>query len=185
MGVREGLLALLGDEEKHGYQLKIEFDELTKGAWSLNVGQVYTTLQRLERDGLVEPMGEDEEGRKAYRITEEGRAEAISWLTQPVPRDVSIRDEVGLKVVVAMVRGTVPVGDVIDRQRSATMTAIQDYTRQKSLADEGDLAWLLHLDRLVFQAEAELRWLGLAEERLAIQPRSDVRKTATREGAKR
>ena len=166
MGVKEGLLVLLGDEEKHGYQLKIEFDDATRGAWPLNIGQVYTTLQRLDRDGLVESVGADDEGRRSYRRTKAGALVAREWLTEPLERAVVSRDEVSMKVLVAMVAGDVPVSDVVDGQRAATMRALQDYTRLKVDAGDEDIAWVLHLDRMIYQAEAELRWLALTEERL-------------------
>jgi DNA-binding PadR family transcriptional regulator len=179
VGVREGLLALLGDEEKHGYQLKMEFDAATRDAWPLNIGQVYTTLQRLERDGLVEGVGADDEGRRFYRRTAAGAHVAIEWFTEPIPRNVATRDDVSMKLLMAMVSHEVPIGEVIDHQRVATMKALQDYTRLKASADQDDLAWLLHLDRLVFQAEAELRWLSLTEDRVGVTGPPTTRKTAT------
>lgn len=179
MGVREGLLALLGDEEKHGYQLKTEFETATRDAWPLNIGQVYTTLQRLERDGLVEGVGADDEGRRFYRRTAAGAHVASTWFAEPIPRSVAARDEVSMKLLLALVSHDVPVQEVIDHQRVATMRALQDYTRLKADADREDLAWLLHLDRLVYLAEAELRWLALTEDRIGIQGPAPTRKTAT------
>ena len=64
MSIRHGLLALLAQEPMYGAQLRSEFESRTGGTWPLNVGQVYTTLSRLERDGLVEAAGgaDGEEG---------------------------------------------------------------------------------------------------------------------------
>lgn len=166
MGIREGLLVLLADGPRHGYQLKHEFESATGDAWPLNVGQVYTTLQRLERDLMVKTVDEDDDGRHVYELTPAGRAEAVEWFTEPVDRKVIARDEVSMKVLMALVAGLVPVDVVIARQRATTMTALQDYTRLKSETSTDEIAWLLHLDRLVFQAEAELRWLDLTEDRL-------------------
>ena len=163
MGVREGILALLVEGAKYGYQIKREFEAATGDAWTLNVGQVYTTLSRLERDGLVETCGEDT---KTYRITEAGRAEAAEWMIRPVEQPVASRDEVSMKILLALTTGTVDPVVVIDRQRSATMTSLQDYQRLRSETPEPDLAWLVHLDRLTFQAEAELRWLDRIEDRI-------------------
>lgn len=179
MGVREGLLALLGDEEKHGYQLKTEFDAATRDAWPLNIGQVYTTLQRLERDGLVEGLGTDDEGRRFYRRTVAGAHVAFTWFNQPIARTVVTRDEVSMKLLLALVSPAVSISEVIDHQRTATMQALQDYTRLKADAGADDLAWLLHLDRLVYQAEAELRWLALTEERVGVAGPPSTRKSAT------
>ena len=84
MSVRLGLLALLAQEPMYGARLRAEFEARTGGTWPLNVGQVYTTLSRLERDGLVEAVGEDAEGRIAYRLTSAGRTEVTQWWTSPV-----------------------------------------------------------------------------------------------------
>lgn len=167
MAVREGLLALLIDEPKHGYQLKIEFEAATGEAWPLNQGQVYTTLQRLERDELVVDLGTDEEGRTSYKLTTSGRDEVVEWMRAPEHRAVPARDEVAMKVLFAAVSpDAVAPLEVVDGQRQATMRNLQDYTRLRSDTDPSELAWLLQLDRLILQRQAELRWLDKVEERL-------------------
>ena len=175
MGVREGLLALLARGPRHGYQLKVEFEEATGEVWPVNIGQVYTTLQRLERDGLVVASDTpDAEGRVVYTLTGDGLAEATDWFTTPVDRDVPRRDEVTIKLLVAMVAGVVDPHAVVQAQRVATLTALQDYTRLKSEAGndaaESEIAWVLQVERLVMVAEAELRWLDRVEDRLALHP---------------
>lgn len=193
MGIREGLLVLLGDGPKYGYQLKVDFEAATGEAWPLNVGQVYTTLQRLERDGLVAEADTDDEGRVSYTLTDVGRGEFIDWMTTAEKRAVPARDEVAMKVLLAASSaGVVDPSVVIDEQRRATMANLQEYTRLRSKTEnaadgDGDLAWLLQLDRLILLRQAELRWLDDAEERLATsrptrnqQPESDRAKT--REG---
>ncbi len=166
MAIREGLLALLATEPKHGYQLKVDFEQTTGEAWPLNIGQVYTTLQRLERDGCV-AVDDADPDRKVYAITDAGRADLASWLETPAPAAVARRDELAMKVLLATVAGSVPPAIVIARQRANTMRSLQDYTTLKAATPQDQVAWLLHLDRLIFQAEAELRWLDRAEERLA------------------
>ena len=74
MPIRRGLLSLLARSPMHGYQLRTEFEAATGSTWPLNIGQVYTTLSRLERDGFVEPVGESD-GRVTYRLTETGHTE--------------------------------------------------------------------------------------------------------------
>jgi DNA-binding PadR family transcriptional regulator len=169
MSVKLALLALLDEEPKYGYQLRTEFEERTGTTWPLNVGQVYTTLTRLERDGLVAGQGESDEGQVMYRITEAGRAEVATWFTTPVVRTPPPRDELAIKLALAVTVPGVDVGTVIQQQRSATINALQDYTRLKRQAGTGsreDLAWSLVLDSLVFAAEAEVRWLDHCEARL-------------------
>ena len=167
MSVRHSLLALLSSGPMHGYGLKTEFEAATGDVWPLNVGQVYTTLGRLERDGLV--IAETEaDGQKVYEITGAGRDELGRWFDTPVPREVLPRQELAIKLVFAMRSGVADVAEVLQRQRVATVRALQDVTRLKAAAEfNDDLAWLLMLDGLVFQAEAEVRWLDMCEARLA------------------
>ncbi|MEA3511721.1 MAG: PadR family transcriptional regulator [Actinomycetota bacterium] len=166
MGIREGILTLLADGPKYGYQLKREFEVATGEAWALNVGQVYTTLQRLERDGFVEPCEAAEEGHQRYLITVLGEEAVSEWMANPVERGVANRDALSIKVLLSMTSGIADPIVVIGVQRAATMTALQDYQRLRTESKESDLAWMLHLDRLVLQAEAELRWLDRVEDRI-------------------
>ena len=176
MSVRQSLLALLDLEPMYGYQLRIEFESRTGSTWPLNIGQVYTTLGRLERDGLVVSQGADEEGHTHYVITDEGRAEVHQWFVTPVGRGTPPRDELAIKLALAVSVPGIDVTAVVQTQRTATIRALQDYTRLKQRAGDGsansgsdspgDLAWLLVLDALVFQAEAEVRWLDHCETRL-------------------
>lgn len=172
MSIRHGLLALLDQGPRYGYQLRTEFEARTGATWPLNVGQVYTTLGRLERDGLVAPHGEDEEGHLFYAVTEAGRAELRTWFDTPVPRTNPPRDELAIKLAMAVTVPGVDVAAVVQAQRRHSMKALQDYTRLKGQAlatDAGrraDLAWLLVLEQLIFQTEAEIRWLDHCETRL-------------------
>jgi DNA-binding PadR family transcriptional regulator len=169
MSVRNALLALLEQGPRYGYQLRAEFEQRTGGTWPLNVGQVYTTLSRLERDGLVSGQGADGEGHVMYAVTDAGRDEVGSWFTSPVPRSQPPRDELAIKLALAVTVPGVDVGSVIQQQRSATMTALQDYTRLKRQAStdgQDELAWGLVVDSLIFTAEAEIRWLDHCEARL-------------------
>lgn len=171
MSIRSGLLALLEEQPMYGYQLRAEFEARTGATWPLNVGQVYTTLSRLERDGLVEPAGHDDEGHAFYRITDAGRAEVATWFATPVNRTTPPRDELAIKLAMAVTVPGVDVRAVVQGQRTATIRALQDYTRLKARASgdpsgPGDLAWALVLESLVFAAEAEIRWLDHCEARL-------------------
>ncbi|MFC5662451.1 PadR family transcriptional regulator [Kitasatospora misakiensis] len=179
MSIRHGLLALLDQGPRYGYQLRSEFEARTGATWPLNVGQVYTTLARLERDGLVVPAGEDEEGHQFYAATDAGRAELRAWFDTPVPRTNPPRDELAIKLAMAVTVPGVDVPAVVQGQRRHSIKALQDYTRLKARALAGesrpggpeqpgaDLAWLLVLEQLIFQTEAEVRWLDHCETRLA------------------
>jgi DNA-binding PadR family transcriptional regulator len=162
----------------YGAQLRSEFESRTGGTWPLNVGQVYTTLTRLERDGLVEAAGgAGAEGRIDYRLTELGRAEVERWWSAPVDRGDTPRDELVIKLALAVTVPGVDIQRLVQTQRTATLRHLQDLTKLKgSTSDEADgrgpdqrneLAWLLVLDNLVYAAEAEIRWLDHVESRLA------------------
>lgn len=172
MSVRQALMALLELEPMYGYQLRAEFEQRTGTTWPLNVGQVYTTLSRLERDGLVEGTGADDEGHVVYHLTDAGRDEVSAWFTTPVPRSQPPRDELAIKLALAVTVPDVDVAGVIQRQRAATMAGLQDYTRIKRVGtpvtaeDPAGLAWGLVLESLIFSAEAEVRWLDHCEARL-------------------
>lgn len=172
MGVREGLLALLHVAPSHGYQLRGDLEAAVAGLWTVNIGQIYTTLQRLERDGLVVAEGDaDADGKVPYRLTDAGRADVRGWMTTAQPRRDDVRDELVLKVLLARTSGLVDAQVVIDRQREATMQALQGFTRRRADLDPvGELEELLALDRLALRARAELDWLDLVEQRLANAP---------------
>jgi DNA-binding PadR family transcriptional regulator len=169
MSIRYSLLALLERQPMYGYQLKHEFETSTGSTWPLNIGQVYTTLTRLERDGLVEPVGEpDDEGRVVYRLTPDGHADLAGWFGSPVVAADRPRDELAIKVALAVTTPGVDVHAVLQTQRTATLRNLQELTRLKGDADEqADAAWLLVLDAMIFRAEAEVRWLDHSETRLA------------------
>ena len=167
MSVRYGLLALLERGPMYGYQLRVAFEESTGGTWPLNIGQVYTTLSRLERDGLVEALPESEAGQRPYQITETGRADLAEWFATPLSRTDRPRDELAIKLALALTTPGVDVRAVVQTQRTATVRMLQEYTRLKSRGDEPvDLSWRLVLDAMLFQAEAEVRWLDHCEASL-------------------
>jgi DNA-binding PadR family transcriptional regulator len=182
MSIRHGLLALLSRGPRYGYQLRVEFEASTGATWPLNIGQVYTTLNRLERDGFVEPVGESE-GRVTYRITDPARAEVTRWFEAPVARENRPRDELAIKLALALTAPGVDVHRVVQVQRTATLRSLQDLTKLKASADPiADAAWLLVLEAMVFQAEAEIRWLDHCETRIAtLPPRAAVKAPAAEE----
>ena len=163
----------------HGYQLRQQFELRTGGTWPLNIGQVYTTVQRLMRDGLVEPVPDSVASEvDQFRLTDAGRAAASAWWSTPVPRGAPARDELVIKLALAVTAHGVDVRQVVQGQRTETMRALRDYTRLKATGtgpltgapggmSSADLAWSLVLDNLIFTAEAEVRWLDHVEARIA------------------
>jgi DNA-binding PadR family transcriptional regulator len=171
MSVRHALLALLSEGPKYGLQLRHEFELGTGEVWPLNVGQVYTTLQRLERDGLVASTdGEDESLQKGYRITPAGSRELAAWLQTPPDTWPPPRDELVIKVLVAMRLPGVEVQELIQVHRRHLIELMQRYTHLKAEASGHDVGLALIADAELFRLEAVVRWLDAADTRLAGLP---------------
>ncbi len=167
MSVKHALLALLSEGPKYGLQLRQEFEARTGEVWPLNVGQVYTTLQRLERDGLVEANDAEEEGpQKGFRITAEGEQELTSWLRTPPDLSEPPRDELVIKVLVAMRVPGVDVREVIQAHRRYLVELMQQWTRLKEDEAEFDLTFALVVDAELFRLDSVVRWLDAADGRL-------------------
>jgi DNA-binding PadR family transcriptional regulator len=170
MSVRGALLALLSSGPKYGLQLRHEFEARTGEVWPLNVGQVYTTLQRLERDGLVEAEGAEEGPQRSYCITAEGERELTEWLATPPDLAQPPRDELLIKVLVATQVPGVDVHEVVQVHRRHLVELMQRYTAVKADAPESDIALALVVDAELFRLEAAVRWLDAADARLRGAP---------------
>lgn len=163
MSVRMCLLALLDEGATHGYELHTRFQERTAGLWPLNTGQVYTTLERLERDELIEKHPES--GRRLiYRITDAGRVAVEQWLSSAQPRTQGpARDEVAMKIVFAANSSTVDAERVLSVERSAVLRAMTDHTRAKAALataqSMNDLMGALIIEAQIAHAQADLAWL--------------------------
>ena len=171
MSVRHALLALLSEGPKYGLQLRQEFEARTGEVWPLNVGQVYTTLQRLERDGLVESDDAESDGpQKGFRITPAGEGELMEWLRTPGGDEAPPRDELVIKVLVALTLPGIDVADLLQVHRRHLVQTMQRYTRLKESAAEDDLGLALVADAEIFRLEAVVRWLDAADVRLKRFP---------------
>src|SRR5579863_6510704 len=167
MSVRHALLAFLSEGPKYGLQLRQEFEESTGEIWPLNVGQVYTTLQRLERDGLVESDDQDDNGpQKSFRITESGEHELSSWLNTPPDMTSPPRDELVIKVLAALHVPDISVHDVIQVHRRYLVELMQQWTRLKEDEADFDLTFALVVDAELFRLDSVVRWLDTADGRL-------------------
>jgi DNA-binding PadR family transcriptional regulator len=170
VSVPHALLALLSEGPKYGLRLQNEFESRTGQVWPLNVGQVYTTLQRLERDGLVEADGEGERSRKRYRITSAGEEELAGWLRTPPELVPPPRDELVIKVLVALQVPGIDVHEIMQVHRRHVIEVMQRYTRIKAEAAEDDVPLALVADAELFRLEAIVRWLDAADVRLKQRP---------------
>jgi DNA-binding PadR family transcriptional regulator len=167
MSIRHSLLALLSEGPKYGFQLRQEFEASTGDVWPLNVGQVYTTLQRLERDGYAESDDSDEDERQRnYRITAKGDEELTHWLRTPPNLSEPPRDELVIKILVASHLPDVDVHDVIQIHRRYVIQVMQQWTRLKEDEARFDLAFALAVDAELFRLDSVVRWLDAADGRL-------------------
>jgi DNA-binding PadR family transcriptional regulator len=175
VSVRHALLGLLSEGPKYGHQLRQDFELRTGDVWPLNVGQVYTTLQRLERDGLVESDDEAADGpQKVFRITATGREELADWLRTPPELTPPPRDELVIKILVALAVPDVDVHDVIQVHRRYLVELMQQWTRLKEDEAGSDLALALVVDAELGRLDSVIRWLDSADGR--------VRRAATEPG---
>ncbi|RKR90797.1 DNA-binding PadR family transcriptional regulator [Micromonospora pisi] len=167
MSIRYGLLALLERGPMYGYQLRSAFEDSIGAAWPLNIGQVYTTLGRLVRDGLVRALPEHEAGQRPYQITEAGRRALASWFDTAVNHTDRPRDELTIKLALALATPGVDVATVVSTQRAATKRALQEFVRRKVRETSTEnVSGRLVLDAMIFQTEAEIRWLDHCAESL-------------------
>ena len=171
MSVRHALLALLSEGPKYGLRLQQEFEERTGEVWPLNVGQVYITLQRLERDGLVESDCQDGAGpQKRFMITEAGGAELADWLRTPAGDVPPPRNELVIKVLVSMRLPGADVRDVVQAHRRHVIELMQRYWHLKAQAAQDDVGLALVADAELFRLEGIVRWLDAADTRLKLFP---------------
>ena len=165
------MLALLSEGPKYGTQLRDEFQARTGEVWPLNAGQVYTTLQRLERDELIatapDVEGDEDSTQKPYRITAEGSTELARWLRTPPDLSTPPRDELVMKVLVALRVPDTDVRDVIQAHRRYLVELMQRWTRIKEDDAGEDLNMLLAVDAELFRLHAVVGWLDAAEARIA------------------
>ena len=168
MSVRHALLAFLSEGPKYGLQLRQEFEENTGEVWPLNVGQVYTTLQRLERDELIESddRGGEAGPQKVFHITKAGRKELDTWLSTPSDMTEPPRDELVIKVLSALRVPGVSVHDVIQVHRRYLVELMQQWTRLKEDEADFDLTFSLVVDAELFRLDSVVRWLDAADGRL-------------------
>jgi DNA-binding PadR family transcriptional regulator len=170
MSVPHALLALLSEGPKYGLRLQNEFEVRTGEVWPLNVGQVYTTLQRLERDGLVETDADGERSQKRYRISAAGAKELAEWLRTPTELVPPPRDELVIKVLVALQVPGIDIHEILQTHRRHAIEVMQRYTQIKAAASEDDVALALVADAELFRLEAIVRWLDAADVRLKQRP---------------
>lgn len=174
MSVKYAMLGILAEKDLHGYELKTSFDEKVGDFWSLNYGQIYTTLDRLEKEDLVthDRLSQGKRpDRKIYSITRKGRKELEEWLSTPVSRVRALRDEFFIKLVFMDKNNPEPVLELIEKQKALYLKQMNHLTHQKVVLKKkarypDSLTTELLMDAGLFHAEADIRWLTLCESKI-------------------
>jgi DNA-binding PadR family transcriptional regulator len=163
------LLGLLAGGPKHGYDLKRVYDHRLPQARPLAYGQVYATLGRLERDGLVTPAGQDREAgpeRTAYALTGDGRGALDEWLSAVEPPLPHINSVLLAKVIVALLAAGVDrARSYLTAQRTAHMARLRELTAVKTAPGAG-VADVIAADYAIAHLDADVRWLQTTLERV-------------------
>lgn len=169
MSLRFGILGLLTEAPLHGYQVKQRFEALLGGTWEVNIGQVYSTMQRLERDGLVVAVGErGDRGKQAYELTERGRRELDAWLAEPEAEPQELRQELFVKLLLIRRLANGNLHELLMRQRRVYLQRLRDLADlERRVRQEGREDLVLLVMGAVLHTEADLKWLDAYVEELA------------------
>jgi DNA-binding PadR family transcriptional regulator len=171
MSVRNAILGFLSQHPRHGYELRTAFESLMGGEqnWEVKPAQIYTTLSRLEENGLVVQTAVEQDGgpeKRIYTITPAGKCELDQWFTRPV-EDEPQRDEFYLKLMLSLTNPAADPYKVIQVQRSHLFKNLHQVTTQRQgLEHQAELAQIFLMDKAVMHLEADLRWLDMIEARL-------------------
>lgn len=171
MSIKFAILGILAERDLHGYELKSSFDEKVGEFWSLNYGQIYSTLDRLEKEELVthDRHAQDKRpDRKIFSITPQGRKELEDWLSTPFSKVRALRDEFFVKLVFMDKSSPVPIMELIEKQKVLHLKHMNRLTHRKVALKKksrslDDLTTELLIDAGLFHAEADIKWLGLCE----------------------
>lgn len=164
--MRHAVLALLREGPSYGWKLRHDFEQRTGEVWPVNGGQIYTTLQRLERDGLIKSDDAATEGaQRRFRLTPEGRGELDRWLHTPPDLSAPPRDDLVIKVMIAVGLQGIDARALLQRHRRHLVEVMRDYTRVKDAAP-GEPRLALVADAEIYRLDARVRWLDLVESRL-------------------
>jgi DNA-binding PadR family transcriptional regulator len=174
MSIKYAMLGILAEKDLHGYELKSSFDEKVGDFWSLNYGQIYTTLDRLEKEDLVTHDRQTQDrrpDRKIFSITSKGREELDGWLSSPVSKVRALRDEFFIKLVFMDKNDPGAILELIDRQKALYLKQMNRLTKQKVTLkkkpeDTDTLFTELLIDAGLFHADADINWLTLCASKI-------------------
>ena len=166
MSLKYGLMGLLAEEPLHGYEVKNRFEAMLGGTWEVNIGQIYTTLQRLERDGLVRPVGSrGDRGKLLYELSETGRTALEDWLAEPESGPQELREEIYVKLLLAARLANGDLGTLLRRQKRSYLQRLRDLNRLEERARKDGRSDLARLVRgALLHTEADIKWIDELSE---------------------
>ena len=166
VSLKYGVLGLLAEEPLHGYEVKNRFEAMLGGTWEVNIGQVYTTLQRLERDGLVRPVGKrGDRGKLLYELSEQGRKSLDGWMAEPEAGPQELREEIYVKLLLATRLANGNLGPLLGRQKRAYLQRLRDLNRIEERARQDGRMDLARLVRgALLHTEADIKWIDELSE---------------------
>ncbi len=161
MSLKFGVMGLLAEEPLHGYEVKNRFEAMLGGTWEVNIGQIYTTLQRLERDGLVRPVGpRGDRGKLLYELSPEGQKALEDWLAQPDSGPQQLHEDIYVKLLLATRVANGNLGQLLSRQKRAYLQRLRDLNQLEDKArrdGRNDLARLVR--GALLHTEADIKWI--------------------------
>src|SRR5438552_14216798 len=172
VSLKYGVLGLLAEEPLHGYEVKNRFEAMLGGTWEVNIGQVYTTLQRLERDGLVRPVGHrGDRGKLLYELSGEGQKALEQWLAQPDSGPQQLHEDIYVKLLLATRIANGNLQQLLGRQKRAYLQRLRDLNRLEERARRDGRVDLARLVRgALLHTEADLTWMDeLSSERFGAE----------------
>jgi DNA-binding PadR family transcriptional regulator len=154
-------MGLLATEPLHGYEVKNRFEDMFGGTWEVNIGQIYTTLQRLERDGLVRPVGErGDRGKLQYELSPEGHKSLNEWLAKPDSGPQQLREDIYVKLLVATRVANGDLKQLLGRQKRSYLQRLRDLNQLEERARKDGRNDLARLVRgALLHTEADLKWV--------------------------
>ncbi len=161
MSLKYGVMGLLAEEPLHGYEVKNRFEAMLGGTWEVNIGQIYTTLQRLERDGLVRPAGpRGDRGKLLYELSPEGRKALDEWLAKPDSGPQQLHEDIYVKLLLATRLANGDLAQLLGRQKRAYLQRLRDLNRLEERARREGRIDLARLVRgALLHTEADLKWV--------------------------
>jgi DNA-binding PadR family transcriptional regulator len=172
VSLKYGVLGLLTGQPLHGYEVKNRFEAMLGGTWEVNIGQIYTTLQRLERDGLVRPVGRrGDRGKQLYELSPEGREKLDQWLAEPDAGPQQLHQDIYVKLLLAARIANGDLSHLLARQKRAYLQRLRDLNRLEERARRDGRLDLARLVRgALLHTEADLKWMDeLSSERFGTE----------------